>query len=736
MQSANASRSSGISVDQKSNSSNDLQLTRSQTADEHSMFRSPFKRSKVIFGGISDRFLNRELSWLDFNERVLTLAEDPVLPLLERTKFASIFSSNLDEFYQVRIAALIEQIEAGITAPTTDGRTPKAQLSEIYKRIHSLLRRHEDLVADVLLPALSSEGIRIFRWEQLTFDQRDALTRHFDDNIFPVLTPLAVDPAHPFPYISNLALSIGALVVDPKSGEQKFSRVKVPNRLERLIRVEGDSFVPIEEVIGAHLNSLYRGMSIKSWFTFRVTRNADLDLEEEEAEDLLAAVEMELRRRRFGQAIRLEIQDQVPAEALELLKEELELRDENITKHSLPLDLTMLSSLLGANRPDLKDPSWPPVIAGRLSSADETDSSFFSVIRDRDILVHHPYESFVSSTEEFIAQAADDPKVLSIKMTLYRTSVESPIARSLIRAAERGVQVVVLVELKARFDEATNVGWAKEFERAGVHVVYGLVGLKTHSKCVLVVRAEDEGTRRYVHIGTGNYNSKTARLYEDIGYFSCDPVIGTDVAQLFNHLTGFSRGEYYEKLLVAPEHLREQMLELIANETDYGPAGGIVMKINALADQKIVEALYEASNAGVKVDLIVRGICCLIPGVPGMSENIRVRSILGRYLEHSRMYRFANGRAPGDPEYLIGSADMMPRNLDLRVEVLAPVEHPKHRAWLEKVFATLLRPDVNRFDLGADAVWRRETLAGQGLDAQQLIHEWVSEVQVRKSRSS
>jgi polyphosphate kinase len=711
-------------------------LTRSQTADEHSMFRSPFKRSKVIFGGISDRFLNRELSWLDFNERVLTLAEDPVLPLLERTKFASIFSSNLDEFYQVRIAALIEQIEAGITTPTTDGRTPKAQLSEIYKRIHSLLRRHEDLVADALLPALSSEGIRILRWEQLTFDQRDALTRHFDDNVFPVLTPLAVDPAHPFPYISNLALSIGALVVDPKSGEQKFSRVKVPNRLERLIRVEGDSFVPIEEVIGAHLNSLYRGMSIKSWFTFRVTRNADLDLEEEEAEDLLAAVEMELRRRRFGQAIRLEIQDQVPVEVLELLKEELDLRDENITKHALPLDLTMLSSLLGANRPDLKDPSWPPVIAGRLSSADETDSSFFSVIRDRDILVHHPYESFVSSTEEFIAQAADDPKVLSIKMTLYRTSVESPIARSLIRAAERGVQVVVLVELKARFDEATNVGWAKEFERAGVHVVYGLVGLKTHSKCVLVVRAEDEGTRRYVHIGTGNYNSKTARLYEDIGYFSCDPVIGTDVAQLFNHLTGFSRGEYYEKLLVAPEHLRAQMLELIANETDYGPAGGIVMKINALADQKIVEALYEASNAGVKVDLIVRGICCLIPGVPGMSENIRVRSILGRYLEHSRIYRFANGRAPGDPEYLIGSADMMPRNLDLRVEVLAPVEHSKHRAWLETVFATMLRPDVNRFDLGADAIWRRETHAGQGLDAQQLIHDWVSEVQVRKSRSS
>jgi polyphosphate kinase len=713
-----------------------LQLTQSQTAGEYSPIRSPRNNQKVNFGNISERFLNRELSWLDFNERVLTLAEDPSVPILERAKFAAIFSSNLDEFYQVRVAALIDQVEAGVSKSTYDGRTPSGQLEEIYIRVSHLVARQESLVADVLLPELQDQGIEIVRWDHLTFDQRDKLSQQFFDQIFPILTPLAVDPAHPFPYISNLALSIGALVVDPKTGEQKFSRVKVPNRLERLIRVEDSQFISIEEVIGAHLNSLYRGMSIKSWFAFRVTRNADLDLEDEEAEDLLAAVEMELRRRRFGQAIRLEVDAQIPSEALELLKDELELSDSGITRHSLPLDLTMLSGLLAVDRPDLKDPSWPAVVAGRLSSADETDASFFSVIRDRDILVHHPYESFVSSTEEFIAQAADDPKVQSIKMTLYRTSVDSPIARSLIRAAERGVQVVVLVELKARFDEATNVGWAKEFERAGVHVVYGLVGLKTHSKCVLVVRSEDDGTRRYVHIGTGNYNSKTARIYEDIGFFSCDSVIGSDVAQLFNHLTGFSRGEYYEKLVVAPEHLRAQILELISNEADYGTAGAIAMKINALADPEIVEALYAASNAGVKIDLIVRGICCLVPGVSGMSENIRVRSILGRYLEHSRIYRFANGRAPADPEYLIGSADMMPRNLDLRVEVLAPVEHKKHRAWLETVFTTHLRDDVSRFELGSDGTWSHQTVENKGLDVQKLMYDWISESQVRKSRSS
>lgn len=700
------------------------------------MFRSPFKRRKVIFKGISQRFLNRELSWLDFNERVLALAEDQSVPLLERAKFVAIFSSNLDEFYQVRVAALIDQVEAGITTTSHDGRSPAEQLHEIYARIEELLKRQEALVAEDLFPSLEHENIHILRWDQLDFAQRDRLSLDFENRIFPTLTPLAVDPAHPFPYISNLALSIGALVVDPRSGEQKFSRVKVPSLLERLIRVDGDDFVPVEEVIGAHLNSLFRGMSIKTWFTFRVTRNADLDLEEEEAEDLLAAVEMELRKRRFGQALRLEVQKGVPEDVLELLMDELELDPTDVTSHAVPLDLTMLSGLLAVNRPDLKDEVWPPVVAGRISNAEETDASFFSVIRERDILVHHPYESFVSSTEEFIAQAADDPKVQSIKMTLYRTSVESPIARSLIRAAERGVQVVVLVELKARFDEATNVGWAKEFERAGVHVVFGLVGLKTHGKCVLVVRSEEVGMRRYVHIGTGNYNSKTARLYEDMGYFSCDPVIGDDAAQLFNHLTGFSRGESYEKLVVAPEYLRSHILELIANEADYGPAGAIAMKINALADPEIIEALYRASACGVKIDLVVRGICCLIPGVPEMSENIRVRSVLGRFLEHSRIYKFANGRAPGDPEYLVGSADMMPRNLDLRVEVLAPVEHPKHRAWLETVFATHLREDVSRFELRPDSTWSRETLGGGGLDVQRLMYEWISDAQVRKSRSS
>ncbi len=671
---------------------------------------------------------------MDFNGRVLSLARESGIALLERFKFIAIFSSNLDEFYQVRVAALTDQVEAGITKLTADGRTASQQLVAIDERVKALVTELERIVADELRPSLEQAGIKICVWGDLTAEQQSELTADYEQRIFPILTPLAVDPAHPFPYISNLALSIGAIVEDPHTGEEKFARVKVPNRFARLLRIDDGLFIPIEEVIGAHLYSLYSGMEIKNWFTFRVTRNVDMALGEEEAEDLLVAVEMELRRRRFGQALRLEVPVDISKEVLELMLEELELDSSGVSYHHQPLDLTMFMELMALPRPDLKDVPWTPVTAGRLSVAEVSDRSIFSVIRDREILVHHPYESFSSSTEEFIAQAADDKRVQSIKMTLYRTSGDSPIAHSLIRAAERGVQVVVLVELKARFDEATNVVWAKAFERAGVHVVYGLVGLKTHSKCVLVVRNDEDGMRRYVHIGTGNYNSKTSRLYEDIGYFTCDLVIGADVSQLFNHLTGYSRGEQYSRLLVAPEHMREQLIELINNEADYGTAGRITMKMNALADQEIVEALYAASNAGVRIDLIIRGICCLRPGVPGMSENIRVRSILGRYLEHSRIYRFANGRAPGDPLHLIGSADMMPRNLNLRVEVLVPIEHRKHRRWLDDALELYMRDDVARFVLDAMAIWTRVGDPTFKSDVQSLMYDWISEVQVRRSR--
>ncbi len=678
---------------------------------------------------MSQRLLNRELSWLAFNRRVLSLAEETGIPLLERLKFTAICSSNLDEFFQVRVAALKDQVAAGVTAPAYDGLSPQAQLTEIADTVDRFVIDQED-VLDHLLAKLADHGVHVVDWAALSAHDHMHLISVFEQRIFPVLTPLAVDPAHPFPYISSLALSLAAMVSDPDTGERRFARVKVPSVFPRLVALpDGKRFVPVEQIIASQMHSLFVGMVVEEHAVFRVTRNADLTLEEEEADDLLAKVEMELRRRRFGRAVRLEVQQGISEEMLELLVRELDLEMADVTVHRNALDLTCLFQLHALEIPELKDTPWPPVTAGRILRAEAQDRSIFSVIRERALMVHHPYESFASSVENFIAQAADDPRVQSIKMTLYRAGGDSPIARSLMRAAERGVQVAVLVELKARFDEATNVGWAKALERAGVHVVYGLVGLKTHAKTTLVVRHDDDGLRRYCHIGTGNYNPKTARLYEDVGFLTCDPAVGSDVTQLFNHLTGYSRAVEFQSLLVAPRDLRNQLVDLIEHEMSFGSEGRVTAKMNSIADPQMIDALYRASEAGVQIDLMVRGLCCLRPGVPGLSENIRVRSILGRYLEHSRVVRFEHGEGDS-PLFLIGSADWMGRNLDGRVEVLVPVNHPKHRDWLDQVFAFNLADDIVRHELDAEGVWHRRGPAvfSQG-DAQERFSRWVNERQ-------
>jgi polyphosphate kinase len=657
---------------------------------------------------IDERFRNRELSWLDFNARVLDLADDPAVPLLERVKFLAIFSSNLDEFFQVRVAVLRDQVAAGITRTSPDGRTPSQQLAAISERVNELIARQEAILGDRVLPALRGVGIDIVAWDGLTTAERAHLVEVFDARIFPVLTPLSVDPGHPFPYISNLSLNLAVVVRDPDVDSARFARVKVPSILPRFVPLPGGQrFVALEEVIGAQLATLFPGMDVVERVPFRVTRNADLAVEEEEADDLLAAVEMELRRRRFGRAVRLEVDRSVSAETVELLREELDLAPEDISFHRGPLDLGGLWAVHALDRPDLKDEPWPPVTQARIADALDEGRDLFSVIRAGDLMVHHPYESFTTSVEEFIEQASNDPMVLTIKMTLYRTSGDSPIVHSLIRAAERGVQVAVLVELKARFDEERNIAWAKALERAGVHVVYGLVGLKTHSKTVLVVREEADGIRRYCHVGTGNYNPTTARLYEDVGLFTCDPEIGADLTHLFNFLTGYSREARYRKLLVAPRWLRPRLQDLILQEAAAGPRGRIIAKLNSLADPALVELFYAAGEAGVQIDLIIRGICCLRPGVPGLSDNIRVRSIVGRNLEHSRVFFFANGAGPGSPAYYTGSADLMPRNLDKRVEVLVPIDSPDLQARLREILEVSLADDAFAWELDADARWRR-----------------------------
>ncbi|MBV9660078.1 MAG: polyphosphate kinase 1 [Acidimicrobiales bacterium] len=672
-------------------------------------------------------YLNRELSTLDFNSRILTMAESPELGLLERVKFLAIFSSAMDEFFQVRVAGLKDQQAAGIgTAP--DRLSVTEQLSAIREVTEALLRRRDVVFLDDILPALALQGVRLSSWASLDQADRAWVEDVFAEKIFPVLTPLAVDPGHPFPYISNLSLNLAVIVRDAAAEHRRFARVKVPPLLPGLLAMpDGERFVALEEVIAAHLAALFPGMEIETHHAFRVTRNADLTLEEEEADDLLVAVEMELRRRRFGRAVRLEVEASMTEEVRTLLTRELDLQPEDVYEMRGPLDMTALWQMYHLDRPELKEEPFTPVTPLRLSGSDSEPLDVFSVIRQGDILVQHPYESFSESVEEFIGQASRDPNVLAIKQTLYRTSGDSAIVRSLIRAAERGKEVAALVELKARGDEAANIGFARALERAGVHVVYGLVGLKTHSKIALVVRQEGEGITRYCHIGTGNYNPDTARLYEDIGILSSDPELGADLTDLFNYLTGYSRRVDYRRLLVAPTTLRPRMLELIGQEAERGRDGRIVWKMNNLVDPHIIDALYEASEAGVEIDLIVRAICCLRPGVPGLSDHIRVRSLVGRWLEHSRIYYFGAGCPSSDGleggEFYIGSADMMDRNLDRRVEAVVPIGSTELQGRLREILLAELADDVRAWELsGLDGSWHKVP-SKLGVDAQEKLQE-------------
>lgn len=670
------------------------------------------------------RFINRELSWLEFDARVLALAQDASLPLLERIKFLAIFASNMDEFFQIRVAGLQEQVEARVVKTSPDGLTPAEQLDGIRLRAQELMATAASLFTVELVPALEKEKIRIVRALQgLDPSDLDFLDREFGERIFPVLTPLSVDPSHPFPYISDLSLNLAAIVRDPTTSVRRFARVKVPPLLPRFIVLpDGERFVPLEVVIASHLERLFPGMEIVSFHTFRVTRDADVEVEEDEAEDLLEAIQSVLRRRRRGASpVRLEVDETMSPEVLELLRRELDLQESEVYVLFGPLDLAALMSLYSLDRPDLKQQPWTPVTQPRLSDGQGTPD-LFAVIRDGDVLVHHPYDSFTTSVEAFVGQAARDKDVLAIKQTLYRTSTqESAIIRALIRAAELGKQVVALVELKARFDEEANITYARELEKTGVHVVYGVVGLKTHAKVSLVVRREAGGIRRYAHVGTGNYNPVTATLYEDIGLLTADPEIGADLTDLFNLLTGYSRQQHYRTVLVAPDFLRPRIRELIREQAREG--GRIVLKLNALVDPDVIEALYEAAQAGARIDLIVRGICCLRPGVSGLSENVRVRSLVGRYLEHSRIFRFGEGE---DARHYIGSADLMQRNLDHRVEAAVPVPDPALCARLDEMLDVLLRDDTLAWTLGRDGAWTKVPTE-RGVNAQQRFQEMAVE---------
>jgi len=676
-----------------------------------------------VNGEERSRYLDRELSWLDFNGRVLALAEDAKLPLLERVKFLAIFSRNLDEFFMIRVAGLLNRAAAGLGAAATGGLGPQEELSSVRKRTEELVLRQTDVFRDDVQPRLAEEGIRLLDWGALSKEQRKELGRYFEDQIFPVLTPLSVDPGHPFPYISSLSLNLAIMVRDPERQERRFARVKVPPLLPRFVKTsDGSCFVPLEQVIAAHLDRLFPGMEIELQCPFRVTRNADLSVADEESDDLLAAIETELRRRRFGHAVRLEVRPDMPDEIRELLVRELDLTSDDVYEIDGLLDLESLWQLHGIDRPDLKDTPWPSVVPPRLAGVEDGAVDIFAVLAEQGVLVQHPYDSFADTVQAFIRQAAVDPHVLAIKQTLYRTSGDSPIVKALIRAAERGKQVAVLVELKARFDEEANIAWARALEQAGVHVVYGLVGLKTHSKTLLVVRAEPGGIRRYCHVGTGNYNTSTARLYEDIGLLSADPDLGADLSDLFNYLTGYSRSTEFRKIITAPLRMRDRIVELI-EEAAAEDGGRIVMKMNALVDERVIDALYAASAAGTDVDLIIRGICRLRPETPGLSERIRVRSVLGRYLEHSRIYAFGGGRA-APVRYYIGSADMMPRNLDGRVEVLAPVEDSGLAARLQEILDVNLSPGCRAWRLRADGNW---VLEGGDDDVQARLAQLAAE---------
>ena len=653
----------------------------------------------------SERFSNRELSRLEFGARLLDLAENNALPILERIKFVAIFADMIDEFFQVRVVSLEDKVAAGVHTPSIDGMRPRQQLDAIRESVMSLVDRQDRLVIDTLIPTLALSNVEIVKYNELDDLQKQMLSEYFEKNVYPVLTPLAVDPAHPFPMISNLSLNIAVTVVDKTTQEERSARIKVPNSLPRFLKASETQFCLLEELIMENLDRLFPGMEVGRADLFRVTRNADLTLDEDEADDLLVALEIELRRRRFGEALRVEIQKGMDRDFLDLLVEQLEIDRSNVYVTDAPLGLHDFWSLYALDRPDLKGESWSPLTPKRILDGDHVGDIFAS-IREGDILFHHPYESFADAVEGFIAQAAKDPQVIGIKQTLYRTSGDSPIVASLIKAAERGKQVVAIVELKARFDEAANIEWAKALEDAGVHVVYGISGLKTHGKTSLVVRQEGSSTKRYVHIGTGNYNGKTARIYEDYGLLTCDDQITSDVGELFNYLTGFSRHTDYAKLIVSPVSTRSEILKLINKQRDLGASGSISMKVNGLTDPAIIDALYEASAAGVQIRLQVRTLCSLRPGVPGLSENISVKSLVGEFLEHSRVFIFG---AEGTENFkvLFGSADMMERNLDRRVEVTVPIQDPALQKEIVENFEISWSDDLYTWVLGTDRRWRR-----------------------------
>lgn len=679
---------------------------------DHARTTATTARRRLRRGG-RRLYLNRELSWIEFNARVLAEARDVRNPLLDRVRFLAIFAGNLDEFFQIRIAGLRQQVIAGTGLGSTDGLSAAAQLAAARRRILELVDDQAGIWAG-LRAELAAAGISLVRYDEVP-ELHDELRHRYLAEIHPVLTPLAVDPGHPFPYISTLSLSIAVGLRDPETGASRFARVKVPPVLPRLLELPPDPaaatgqhrFVLLDQVIEANLDLLFSGMEVLEHHLFRITRNADFEIEEDEADDLLLAIEEEVRRRRFGAAVRLEVERDMPAATRELLLQGTGLTADDAYEIRGMLDATGLAQLLDLDRPDLKLPPWVPVTPRRLASPDDRPVDIFQVIREGDLLVHHPYESFTASVERFIDQAADDPDVLAVKLTLYRTSGDSPIIRALIRAAELGKQVVALVEIKARFDEQANISWARKLERAGAHVVYGLVGLKTHSKTAMVIRREAGEIRRYVHIGTGNYNPRTARGYVDLGLLTCREDIGQDVTDLFNILTGHSRQRAFRRLLVAPLTLRHRFLELVGREMDHAAAGRpahVTLKMNSIVDGPCIDALYAASSAGVDVDLVIRGACALLPGIAGRSERIRVRSVIGEFLEHSRIWRFENG---GQPEWYIGSADLMERNLDRRIEAVVPVADPVAQVRLDQALAVLLADDRRSWQLGPDATWRR-----------------------------
>ena len=665
----------------------------------------------------ASNLIDRELSWLSFNERVLDLAADPSTPLLERVRFMAIFSSNLDEFYMVRVASVLSNLEDGSPMTASPDIEPNVLMKEISRRTHELVSRQSNIFKNELLPELRKSGIEIVEWEELDSDERKFVSKIFSDRVFPVLTPLAVDPSHPFPYISGLSLNLAVIVKNPTTGAVFFARVKVPPILNRFMPVgpsKAHRYIPLESVIAIHLQELFPGMIIEDHYTFRVTRNQDLDLDEEDSENLLISLEQELQRRRFGPPVRLEIEEGIDTSRLESLAEHLQINPENIISVPNPMDLTSLNKIADLDFPELKFAPFRSRTTKSLKEVDTEDTDmFFSAIRQGEILLHHPYESFTSSVVGFLESAARDPDVLAIKQTLYRTSGDSPIVEALIEAAEAGKQVLAVIEIRARFDEQANVRWARKLESVGVHVVYGLMGLKTHAKLSLVVRDEPTGIRSYCHIGTGNYNPKTARMYEDLGILSSDQELTDDLSKLFNQLSGFAPQSTYGRLLVAPRTLRPGLIERIDQEIQNAKDGmpsGVQLKLNSLLDEEFVEKLYEASQAGVPVDLVVRGICALKPGVPGLSENIKVRSILGRFLEHSRIFHFTNA---GEDEYWIGSADLMGRNLNRRVESLVRIDKKSHKEYLQEILDLGLSDEVSSWHLTGDQ-WIRHTTSASG----------------------